>query len=191
MQCMQCGCHISDERHVCPVCDAALRVVTGGDDSTARHTVGRIRAPTIEESGRPESFFRADAVLALTVGEPTGLRPGEAGVARLIDGFRPLARVRRKSGAASVDFRNAVRGLHERGLLRLVGMVEAAGLASTAEHGDLDATRRVMEAEMMVSPRVMAEIEAMTDEENSMLDGDDTEVDIGTAPKAERFPNDG
>lgn len=195
MRCERCEIEVSDHLELCPICEAPLSRAASPDvddcTSVARHVVGRIRRATVEEVACEADLFRADAVLALAGAVPADLARPEAETARLIDGVRPVARIRKKRGVSSAELRNALRSLHERGLLRLVGIVEEAGRAAAVDHGDEDATRRILDSEMMISARAMAEIKAMMDEDKSMFDGDDTEsIDIETTPEAVPFPGD-
>lgn len=195
MRCEQCEIDIESSLELCPICQAPLGSAAPPDlndcASVARHVIGRIRRATVDEVALDADLFRADAVLALAGALPADLTLAEAETARLIDGVRPVARIRKKSGVTSAELRNALRALHERRLLRLVGIVEEAGRAAAADHVDEDATRRVLDSEMMISARAMAEIKAMIDEDKSMLDGDDTEsIDIKTTPEALPFPSD-
>jgi len=93
---------------------------------TAAYTLGRVRPATIDEVAEPNMVFRPDAVLALDGGVPVDVSDLERKVAALIDGVRPIARVRKKCGASLPDLRIAIAGLRDRGLLVVVGVVEEA-----------------------------------------------------------------
>lgn len=185
MRCFRCDYETNEEVDACPLCGTALdrhdvTVAVG-----ARHVVGRIMPPTVEEAADVDSVLRADAVLALKGDVPPTLLPLESAVAQLIDGVRPVARIRKKCGATSRALRAALRDLHAQGLVGLVGIVKEAGSATRADLAAGDATRRIAEADMMISARAMAEIKEMKEEDRSTLDGDDTEpFDIKTTPEA-------
>lgn len=120
-----------------------------------RHTretpMGRIRPATLEETERREDFFRPDAVLALTGAPPMDVSPFEAHVAALIDGARPVARIRKKSGVSSADLRIALAALCDRKLLRLVGVVEEA-VGSLANDIAADVAQRAQEVIVLPLP---------------------------------------
>ena len=134
-----------------------------------RHTgalpVGRIRPATLEEAERREDLFRPDAVLALTRALPADLSAFEQHVAALVDGVRPVARLRRKSGVGSADLRIALAGLCDRGLLRLAGIVEEAPGKPAGSTGIETTTPG--SAAGVIPPGVMAEIWEMIDEDDA------------------------
>ena len=153
--------------------------------------MGRIRPATLEETERREDLFRPDAVLALTGAVPMDLSAFETHVAALVDGVRPVARIRKKSGVTSADLRIALAGLCDRKLLRLVGVVEeavgalandiAADVAQRsaasldvpmprADASDLDDVTMPHGTAGAVPRHVMAEIQSMLDEQE--LDDD-------------------
>lgn len=183
MRCQQCDVDIEERLASCPLCSAALV------DMGSAHIVGRVRGPTPEETMRAPNLYRADAVLGLTGAAPDDLGALELLTARLIDGTRPVARLQKKSGMSSVELRNALTALHARRLIRLVGIVEPAGVAAAGDD-DHDATRRISEAEMMISARAMAEIAAMIEEDKALSLDDDTESSIETATDGEEAADD-
>jgi hypothetical protein len=87
--------------------------------------MGRIRPARLDEDSR-EDMLRADAVLALTASLPSDLSAFENFVATLIDGVRPVARIKKKANVSSQDLRIALNGLADRNLVRLAGIVEEA-----------------------------------------------------------------
>ncbi len=147
---------------------------------------GRIRPATLEEAARREELFRPDAVLAVSAELPADLPPFERHVAGLIDGVRPVARVRKKCGLSAADLVIAVGSLWDRGLVRLAGIVEVTREPVPPSMWEPPAPGEPTisgTAADLIPPHVMAEIQAMLDEvdvldEMEGLDGidDDTEV---------------
>ncbi len=117
-------------------------------------------------------MFRPDAVLELVAPLPEDAAPIEAHVGGLIDGVRPVARLRKKSGLSSDDLRVAIGQLRDRRVLKLAGVVEeaigpwaddiAAEIAERARASDDHSIRGAGE---YIPPHVMAEIQSMVDEE--------------------------
>lgn len=143
-----------------------------------RHTrgtpMGVVRPVSLDEDLAPDTFFRPDAVLTLTGPAPADLGPFEAHIASLIDGARPVARLRKKSGVSSADLRIALGALRDRNLLRVSGIVvEAVGEVAADIARDLaeqkqtidDATSVPRGRPDIVPPHVMAEIRSMLDED--------------------------
>ena len=125
--------------------------------------VGRVRPATLAETESREIMFRADAVLALTGPMPADIGAFEQHVASLIDGMRPVARVRSKSGVSSADLRIALASMCDRHLLRLVGVVVETGVT-------IKETQRPREGDTgsrpdLVPAHVMMEIAQMIDED--------------------------
>lgn len=173
MACPGCGFDGADNSQECPRCRAAA-------------TGGRIRPAKLEESSRADALLRADAVLALTGAVSDDLSASERRIVRLIDGVRPVARIRRRSGTSSVELRVVIAVLHQRGLVRLAGFVE---------HGNLDAPPDA--AAEVFSPRALAEIQAMIAEDEgrtvaNTVDDDPTEDALSqssTVDSAEETPS--
>jgi hypothetical protein len=138
------------------------------EGALSQHTgalpVGRVRPVTLEESESREIMFRADAVLALTGPVPADIGAFEQHVASLIDGMRPVARVRTKSGVSSADLRIALASLCDRHLLRLAGIVvlSTVTMKQTARPPEGDTGSRPD----LIPTTVMAEIAAMLDEDH-------------------------
>jgi hypothetical protein len=134
--------------------------------------LGRMRAPTEAELAAQDSFFRPDAVLGMRGPAPLDASPFELHVAGLVDGVRPVARIKKKSGLSSSDLRIALGMLRDRNLLRLVGIIEeAAGPweAEIRDHAaeiaaalasDPDVTKPAGSGDI-VPHHVMAEIKSM------------------------------
>lgn len=138
------------------------------DGALSLHTgalpVGRVRPVTIDESASREVMLRADAVLALTGPVPADIGAFEQHVASLLDGVRPVARIKTKSGVSSSDLRIALASLCDRGLLRLAGIVVETAVT-------IKETQRRPEGETGSTPdlipaHVMMEIAAMMDEDD-------------------------
>ena len=132
--------------------------------------VGRVRPGTLEECESREAMFRPDAVLALT--RPVGADIGafEQHVASLVDGVRPVARIRSKSGVSSDDLRIALGSLCDQGLLRLVGIViEASDAPRPTMQVGPDGSTDPGARPDIIPTHVMADIHAMLAE----LDEDD------------------
>lgn len=175
MRCAECDVEIDDRLAVCPLCSAQLRAARG---DVGAQSVGRTRRATPEEANLAVNVLRADSVLALTGSLPDDLSTLEAEIARMIDGFRPVARIRKKIGTSSAELRQALKALHERGVVRLVGIVEEAGVTARGERPEEDATRRIADAEMMYSAKAMAEVSSMLEEEKELSFDDETEPSI-------------
>src|SRR5207248_1487040 len=132
---------------------------------TAALPVGRVRPATLDESEKRELYFRADAVLALRAALPGDASPFEQHVAGFIDGFRPVARIRKKTGLSASDLRIALASLYDKKLLALTGLVEPSELDVTkmarpipAAQGDED-SRFSADGVEVIPPHVMAEIQ--------------------------------
>jgi hypothetical protein len=141
--------------------------ITDDESPLAQHTgalaVGRVRPVTIEESESREIMFRANAVLALTGPVPADVGAFEQHVASLIDGVRPVARIRSKSGVSSADLRIALASLCDRHLLRLAGIVieSAVTVKESVRPPDGETGSRPD----LIPTHVMMEIAAMMDED--------------------------
>lgn len=174
----------------CWRCKAPL-AKTDDDGALSVHSrgtmIGRTRPPTDAERDSTEAMLRPEAVLELVV-RPKDLSPFEQHVAALIDGVRPVARLKKKSGLSSTDLRVALGQLRDRNLLRLVGLVEEAVgpwaddiAAEVAERARGSGEHSIKGTGEYIPPHVMAEIQAMVDEEErakvrDMLGDDDDEV---------------
>ena len=103
MRCPSCGFEPA-QGAVCARCRSSLRK-SDDDVRLSAHSrgtlIGRARRPTAEELGNPEAMFRPDAVLELVAPLPLDAAPIETHVGGLIDGVRPVARLRKKSGLSS------------------------------------------------------------------------------------------
>lgn len=153
MRCPRCGFEWLQGSRACAQCGGAI--------------AGRIRPATQEEAARPDSLFRPDAVLALTAPVSEDLTASEQRVAGLVDGVRPVARILKRSGSTAVQLRLALAALAERRLLLLTGIVEHAdGARLELVDDDLDQTSPRGQPEL-ISPRVLAEIDAMFDEDTA------------------------
>jgi hypothetical protein len=137
---------------------------------TAALPVGRVRPATLDESEKRELFFRADAVIALRAPLPADTTPFEQHVAGFIDGFRPVARVRKKSGLQAADLRIALAALYDRGLLTLTGLVEPTTQKTTPLRVNEEDSRVTSDGVEVIPPHVMAEIEAMLEEEEAQAE---------------------
>ena len=140
---------------------------------TAALPVGRVRPATLDESEKRDLYLRADAVLALTKPLPADATPFERHVAGFIDGFRPVARIRKKTGLSGSDIRIALASLYDKHLLALTGLVEPANIephkaarAVRASLADED-SRVTADGVEVIPPHVMAEIQAMLEEEEA------------------------
>lgn len=174
MRCPSCG-YESAQGAACSRCRASL-YRSDDDVQLSAHSrgtlIGRARRPTAEELGNPEAMFRPEAVLELVAPLPHDAAPIEAHVGGLIDGVRPVARLRKKSGLSSDDLRVAIGQLRDRRVLKLAGVVEeaigpwaddiAAEIAERARASDDHSIRGAGE---YIPPHVMAEIQSMVDEE--------------------------
>lgn len=192
--CASCGLKNVDGLSTCPICKAALRAprrIT--DDSVLeRHTrgvpLGRVRPATLEEGARREDLFRPDAVLSLAGALPSDLSVFEMHIAALIDGMRPVARIRKKSGVTSADLRIALGALADRKLLLLTGIVEeAVGEVATEISRELAANEVLDAADFdvptlnqavpdIIPPHVMAEIQSMIDDDDELDLDEDTDA---------------
>jgi hypothetical protein len=139
---------------------------------TRGNAVGRVRPVTLEEEDSRDSLFRPDAVLALTGAVPADVSPFEAHIAALIDGVRPVARLRKKSGVSSADLRIALGGLVDKKLVRLAGIiVEAVGETGADIRRELaeranDPNTIPRATPDLVPPTVMDDIRSMLDEDD-------------------------
>lgn len=137
------------------------------DGNLSLHTgampMGRVRPATLDEADKRETMFRPEAVLALTTALPADIGPFEAHVAGFIDGMRPVARIRSKSGVSSADLRIALAQLCDRHLLRLAGLVEEVAVKVAGDPPHDDTMTRA--APDRVPVHVMAEIQSMIDED--------------------------
>jgi hypothetical protein len=147
--------------------------------------IGRLRPATKAEVLAPESVFRPDAVLALIAPAPGDLPVGARRVAALVDGFRPVARLRAKSGLTSADLRLALAELAGRGLLAVESIVEGTD-ADVGADGDADDGGTMPRGSGdAIPPRVMAEIQAMLDEVETQ-EGFDEPTDVMPTPQGPR-----
>lgn len=97
----------------------------------------------------------------------------ERRVAEFFDGWRPLARVRSKSGLGANEFRSILASLVAHGSLRVVGLIVEPSIEVDIDIDAGDDGPDVTEGEQTMSrvegggipPHVMAEIEAMIEEE--------------------------
>ena len=127
---------------------------------------GRVRPPTVDEIAGDETIFRPDAVLALSAAPGLVTPIGEA-VAALLDGVRPLARVKKRAGVSTAQLREALLQLEP--FLRVVGIVEEAAGGDEVTRGLQELG--LVDSEMipqgpgdLIPTRVMAEIQAMVDD---------------------------
>ncbi|HEY4223536.1 MAG TPA: hypothetical protein VGO62_19395 [Myxococcota bacterium] len=154
----------------------AAKPPSDDDGNLSNHTrgvpVGRVRPATLDEDMAAATVFRPDAVLALIGGAvPDDLPAFEKHVAGLIDGVRPVARIKKKAGVSSSDLRIALASLNDRKLLRVTGIVEEAIGALAQEikeqlngfETEVTMPRAVPAA---VPMHVMAEIQSMLDEDD-------------------------
>ena len=179
MRCSKCGFDAGlDNLLECPRCRAPIErhaAPTAKPDEaffeahTRGHMMGRIRPANLDEGNKREDFYRPDAVLAVVGKLPADLSAFEAHVANLIDGVRPVARIRKKAGVSTADLRIALGGLCDRNCLRLAGIVEqAAGplaveiAAALADNPDQTSYGKNKD---VIPSHVMAEIQSMLDEE--------------------------
>lgn len=138
------------------------------DGALSKHTgallVGRIRPATLDESESREVMFRANAVLALTKPLPADVGAFEQHVASLIDGVRPIARIKTKSGVSSADLRIALASLCDKGLLRLAGIVveQQISIKDTVRRPEGHTGSRPD----LIPAHVMADIAAMMEEDD-------------------------
>jgi hypothetical protein len=151
--------------------------VTWRDDefapqSSASTRIGRVRPPTLDELGRPDDLLRPDAVIGLVGAPPIEASDLEVRVSTLIDGVRPVARIKKKSGLSSQDTRKALAALRGRKLLTLVGIVEetvgpwAEDIASEIAEREKDEATLPRARTDFIPAHVMAEIQAMLQEED-------------------------
>lgn len=137
------------------------------DASNPVERVGRVRLPSEKEEQDPYAIFHANAVLEVRP-TPIVLPPLERHVAGVIDGFRPVARLRKKSGLSSDELLDALRALHARGLLVLTGIIELTDeLYAPAEPDEFEGTVPRGQHDV-IPPHVMREIQAMLDEEEAL-----------------------
>ncbi len=174
MRCPSCG-FAGAQGAVCTRCRASLRV-TDDDGRLAAYSrgtlIGRTRPPTAAELQSPEAMFRPEAVLALVAPLPLEATPIELHVGGLVDGVRPVARLKKKSGLSSEDLRVALGQLRDRRALKLVGVVEEA-IGPWADDIAAEAAARARGSEdhsikgsgEYIPPHVMAEIQNMVDDE--------------------------
>lgn len=177
MRCSRCGREIlRDETGVCVACRLSVVDEAPPPPSGRRpNHVGRIRSPTPAELERRERWLEPDAVLTLVEGRSEQLPLRASGLVGLIDGFRPVARLWRKSGLSIPELRAALSSLAASGAVRLTGVVEDAGAAPPrSEPAPEEASRRVTDAAMILSASVMADIDEMTAADRA-LDDDATE----------------
>jgi hypothetical protein len=140
------------------------------DDPTKTHPrVGRVRRPTRMEIADPDALLRPDAVLALApLAADAPLTVLERHVGDLIDGFRPVARIKKKSGLGTVDVVLALRQLRERGLLKLVGVVEETFNEMMLDDFTADIETMPHGANDVIPPHIMNEIAGMLVEEQGL-----------------------
>lgn len=156
----------------------------------AANRVGRVRLPTPKEDADPDCVFHANAVLSLRESEAV-LPPLERHVAQLIDGFRPVARLRKKAGLSSDELIDALRALRARGLLVLTGIIEeSADHVPVADDSDDVEATVPHGANDVIPPHVMREIQTMLDEEDELRrqelspdDADEFENETTTSTK--------
>jgi hypothetical protein len=141
---------------------------------------GRSRRPTTKEAQAATTVLLPNAVVQLAKPAAVGTED-ERAVAAAIDGWRPIARVRMKSRLSPAAFRAALAALASQGCLRVVAIIEGrdelAGLADldgVRVHGD-ETMRRQEGA--VIPPSVMAEIEAMVEEDARVRDDFDEDTD--------------
>jgi hypothetical protein len=129
--------------------------------------VGRVRLPSAKEDADPNVVFHANAVLEVRP-TPVVLPPLERHLASFIDGFRPVARLRKKSGLSSDELLDALRALRDRGLLVLTGIIELTDEAyEPADTDEFEGTVPRGQHDI-IPPHVMHEIQAMLDEEEAL-----------------------
>jgi hypothetical protein len=137
------------------------------DASEPVERVGRVRLPSEKEDADPNAVFHANAVLEVR-STPEVLPPLERHVAGLIDGFRPVARLRKKSGLSSDELLDALRALHTRGLLVLTGVIELTDeLYEPHDPDEFEGTVPRGQHDV-IPPHVMREIQSMIDEEEEL-----------------------
>src|SRR5688572_14732501 len=152
------------------------------DDATlSRHSstlmLGRMRPATDAEINSKETWFRPESVLGMRGPPPLDASPFELHVANLVDGVRPVARIKKKSGLSSADLRIALGMLRDRNCLKLVGVIEeAAGpyAVEIAQHAaeiaaamasDPDVTKPEGSGEF-IPHHVMADIKSMLNDDD-------------------------
>jgi len=104
-------------------------VPSDDDWAVSSHTraspMGAVRQPTQAEAARTDVMLRSDAVLLLVEGtDPSTLSPFEQHIVAHLDGVRPIARVRKKTGLSGDDVRIAIGTLRDKQRLRLVGIFD-------------------------------------------------------------------
>jgi hypothetical protein len=171
---------------------------TTDDGKLSNHTrgvpVGRVRPATMEEDLAPETIFRPDAVLSLAGGVPADLPAFEQHVAALVDGVRPVARIRKKSGVSSADLRIALSSLRDRKLVRVTGIVEeavgelAADIAAHLAEKPEDGNTMSRANPELIPPHVMREIQSMIEEDDAENEFD-APTDVMSAPKDDTDEN--
>lgn len=170
MRCSQCGYDPGVDNLIeCPRCRATMERRAPApakpdeeffESHTHGHVLGRARPAHLDEGNKREDFYRPDAVLAIIGTVPADLSAFEAHVANLIDGVRPVARIRKKAGVSSADLRIALGGLCDRGCVRLAGIVEQAA-------GPLADQTSAGKNKDVIPSHVMAEIQSMLDEDDA------------------------
>jgi hypothetical protein len=147
--------------------------------------IGRVRPPTSEEQRDGRVMLRADAVLSL-VPNDVSLEPLERHVADLIDGHRPVARIKKRSGLSTADVIEGLRKLSARGLVRLLGIVEYAGAPLVDDANDDADFTSAHGARDVIPPHVMLEIQQMlvdieraraAEDDDSVVEGDHVEFE--------------
>ena len=135
-------------------------------DDPSKTRVGRVRRPTRMEVADHDAVLRPDAIPALTANiADMQLSVLERHVGDLVDGFRPVARIKKKSGLGTFDVVMALRALRERGLLKLVGVVEEAVGEMLDDFTDDINTTMPHGANDVIPPHIMNEIAGMVIEE--------------------------
>jgi hypothetical protein len=152
---------------------------------------GRIRPPTDQERTRADDLLRPDAVIALSASPPTDASDFELRLSALIDGVRPVARIKKKSGLTSAQVRSALSALRGRKLLMLVGIVEEA-YGPLGDEIAAELNERAREEATIprgrtdyIPPHVMSEIAAMLEEE-ARAEQKRLSIDDETSPDDER-----
>lgn len=201
MRCPSCG-NETPPGPVCSRCRASLRK-SDDDARLSAHSrgtlIGRARRPTAEELKNPEAMSRPDAVLELAAPLPSDVSPIETHVGALIDGVRPVARLKKKSGLSSDDLRVALGQLRDRRLLKLVGLIEEAVgpwaddiAAEVAERARASQEQSINATGEYIPPHVMAEIQSMIAEEerakvrDALEDDEEFDSDTSEVPTLKR-----
>lgn len=126
--------------------------------------VGRVRPPTAQELADEDSVLQPGAVLEVKEHDEV-LPPPERHLVGFIDGFRPVARVRRRCGLSPAEFMSALSSIAARGLLTLKGVIEETDDASFVYGEDEIEGTLPRGMNDVIPPHVMREIQAMIDEE--------------------------